>query len=106
MKFFYLFFSFFSYDIGIDLGTTNSCVVIMEGKTPKVLENAEGLFNKNLSFIFHFTMFTLFNFIIWVFSKMALLGILHNFTCFSPKVQLLMTSTRFKLVKVHRVSCH
>jgi molecular chaperone DnaK len=29
--------------IGIDLGTTNSCVAIMEGKSPKVLENAEGL---------------------------------------------------------------
>ena len=28
--------------IGIDLGTTNSCVSVMEGKTPKVLENAEG----------------------------------------------------------------
>lgn len=28
--------------IGIDLGTTNSCVAIMEGKTPKVLENSEG----------------------------------------------------------------
>ena len=28
--------------IGIDLGTTNSCVALMEGKTPKVLENAEG----------------------------------------------------------------
>ncbi|CAK9298090.1 unnamed protein product [Gordionus sp. m RMFG-2023] len=28
--------------IGIDLGTTNSCVATMEGKTPKVLENAEG----------------------------------------------------------------
>ena len=27
---------------GIDLGTTNSCVAVMEGKTPKVLENAEG----------------------------------------------------------------
>src|SRR5476649_1905406 len=28
--------------IGIDLGTTNSCVAIMEGTTPKVIENAEG----------------------------------------------------------------
>ncbi|KAL5984994.1 hypothetical protein ACLOJK_038831 [Asimina triloba] len=28
--------------IGIDLGTTNSCVSVMEGKTPKVIENAEG----------------------------------------------------------------
>ena len=28
--------------IGIDLGTTNSCVAVMEGSTPKVLENAEG----------------------------------------------------------------
>ncbi|KAH3788920.1 heat shock protein hsp-6-like [Dreissena polymorpha] len=28
--------------IGIDLGTTNSCVAIMEGKTGKVLENSEG----------------------------------------------------------------
>ncbi len=28
--------------IGIDLGTTNSCVAIMEGDTPKVIENSEG----------------------------------------------------------------
>lgn len=28
--------------IGIDLGTTNSAVAIMEGKVPKIIENAEG----------------------------------------------------------------
>ena len=28
--------------IGIDLGTTNSCVAILDGKAPRVLENAEG----------------------------------------------------------------
>jgi molecular chaperone DnaK len=28
--------------IGIDLGTTNSCVAVMEGSTPKVIENSEG----------------------------------------------------------------
>jgi molecular chaperone DnaK len=28
--------------IGIDLGTTNSCLSVMDGKTPKVIENAEG----------------------------------------------------------------
>jgi molecular chaperone DnaK len=28
--------------IGIDLGTTNSCVAVMEGSSPKVIENAEG----------------------------------------------------------------
>jgi len=28
--------------IGIDLGTTNSCVSVMEGKAPRVIENAEG----------------------------------------------------------------
>jgi molecular chaperone DnaK len=28
--------------IGIDLGTTNSCVSVMDGATPKVIENAEG----------------------------------------------------------------
>ncbi|MGA8434741.1 MAG: molecular chaperone DnaK [Methyloceanibacter sp.] len=29
--------------IGIDLGTTNSCVAVMEGKNPNVIENAEGM---------------------------------------------------------------
>ena len=29
--------------IGIDLGTTNSCVAVMDGKNPKVIENAEGM---------------------------------------------------------------
>ena len=28
--------------IGIDLGTTNSCVALMDGKNPKVIENVEG----------------------------------------------------------------
>jgi molecular chaperone DnaK len=28
--------------VGIDLGTTNSCVAIMKGKTTRVIENAEG----------------------------------------------------------------
>lgn len=29
--------------IGIDLGTTNSCIAIMEGGTPKIIENSEGM---------------------------------------------------------------
>ncbi len=28
--------------IGIDLGTTNSCVAVLDGDAPKVIENAEG----------------------------------------------------------------
>ena len=28
--------------IGIDLGTTNSCVAVMDGEKPKVIENSEG----------------------------------------------------------------
>ena len=28
--------------IGIDLGTTNSCLAVIEGGQPKVIENAEG----------------------------------------------------------------
>ena len=29
--------------IGIDLGTTNSCVAVLNGKNPQVIENAEGV---------------------------------------------------------------
>jgi molecular chaperone DnaK len=29
--------------IGIDLGTTNSAVAVMEGKQPRIIENAEGM---------------------------------------------------------------
>jgi len=29
--------------VGIDLGTTNSCVAVMEGSSPKVIENSEGM---------------------------------------------------------------
>jgi molecular chaperone DnaK len=29
--------------IGIDLGTTNSCVAVMDGKTARIIENAEGM---------------------------------------------------------------
>ena len=36
-------FSTSSYIIGIDLGTTNSCVAVMEGNVSKVIENQEGL---------------------------------------------------------------
>ncbi|MCY4059504.1 MAG: Hsp70 family protein, partial [Gammaproteobacteria bacterium] len=28
--------------IGIDLGTTNSCVAVMDGRDPRVIENSEG----------------------------------------------------------------
>ncbi|SVC91434.1 uncharacterized protein METZ01_LOCUS344288, partial [marine metagenome] len=28
--------------IGVDLGTTNSCVALMDGGTPKIIENSEG----------------------------------------------------------------
>lgn len=29
--------------IGIDLGTTNSAVAVMEGKVPRIIENSEGM---------------------------------------------------------------
>jgi molecular chaperone DnaK len=29
--------------IGIDLGTSNSCIAVMEGGDPKVIQNAEGV---------------------------------------------------------------
>jgi molecular chaperone DnaK len=39
--------------IGIDLGTTNSAVCVMEGKTPRVIENAEGIFFSFFLFFFY-----------------------------------------------------
>eukprot|EP01095_Lingulamoeba_sp_RSL-Kostka_P016968 TRINITY_DN857_c0_g1_i1.p1 TRINITY_DN857_c0_g1~~TRINITY_DN857_c0_g1_i1.p1 ORF type:complete len:661 (-),score=324.41 TRINITY_DN857_c0_g1_i1:363-2345(-) len=33
---------YYSAAVGIDLGTTNSCVAVMEGSDPRVIENAEG----------------------------------------------------------------
>ena len=33
--------------IGIDLGTTNSAVAVMEGKVPRIIENSEGMSEVN-----------------------------------------------------------
>ena len=38
--------------IGIDLGTTNSCVSVVENNAPKVVENAEGDIASDLSVLF------------------------------------------------------
>ena len=38
--------------IGIDLGTTNSCVSILSGKDPHIIENAEG--NRTHQVLLHF----------------------------------------------------
>lgn len=34
--------------IGIDLGTTNSAVAVMEGKVPRIIENSEGMLPTSL----------------------------------------------------------
>ena len=39
--------------IGIDLGTTNSCVAVIEGQQQKVIENAEGGQNYTFSYCLH-----------------------------------------------------
>ena len=39
--------------IGIDLGTTNSCVAIMDGSQPRVIENAEGARHHTIYRRFH-----------------------------------------------------
>ena len=39
--------------IGIDLGTTNSCVAVMEGGKPVVIANAEGAQNNTICCSFY-----------------------------------------------------
>ena len=45
--------------IGIDLGTTNSCVAVVEGQQPKVIENSEGGRTTQLLLILMVTKFLL-----------------------------------------------
>ena len=42
MKYFYSGDNIMANMIGIDLGTTNSAVAVMEGKQPRIIENSEG----------------------------------------------------------------
>ena len=56
--------------IGIDLGTTNSCVAIMEGKNQKVIENAEG--SRTTPSVIAFTKGMLSNFCIYNFCQHGL----------------------------------
>ncbi|CAL7963419.1 chaperone protein DnaK [Alphaproteobacteria bacterium] len=91
--------------IGIDLGTTNSCIAIMEGKTHKIIENAEG--NRTTPSIVAFTSSkeqlvgqsakrqSVTNPINTIFAVKRLMGRAYN----DPQIQELRSKSPYEIVK-------
>ena len=103
-----LFLILFHSIVGIDLGTTNSCVAVMESNNPKVIENSEGkslwqtkdglyelsqtkILTDSGLYVYRFSCSTLF---------LSLITFLFDFNSFQAKGQLLRLSRFLRMLLV------
>ncbi len=84
--------------IGIDLGTTNSCVAIMEGKSYRVMENSEGARTTPSVVAFTNDNQVVFSFLSYARSLFSALAFYHLTRIFFPPLPLVIATSACAII--------